>query len=305
MAETVQNEAETFVFRCHNCNGKLSAKKSSIGRTFPCPKCKANVTVPGEPDKEPAKEQTVDERDVVLTFVKEAKAFANAPLFHSSGDPLHPDQLKLLYDELAGDTEAYPGEVLALFANFLARVGFHLAMREKSGMPLPYPSWDDHAAACCISSLYRAMATVDKRFFPPFELLDEGSARNEPQLLTASLLKLIENFEPTSKAFAQQYGHHEFFSPVEIGREIDLAGITIRRRTIRLDGPTEAPSKTSDEPHASVNVLKCSHCGGPLSPHHRFCGACGKPVVPTCSRCGGEHSPNDRFCRQCGQAAAP
>lgn len=52
----------------------------------------------------------------------------------------------------------------------------------------------------------------------------------------------------------------------------------------------------------------CPNCGKQASPHHRFCGACGRSLSPppneeplVCTDCGAEvEEESNRFCTSCG-----
>jgi len=49
----------------------------------------------------------------------------------------------------------------------------------------------------------------------------------------------------------------------------------------------------------------CAACGRASQPGARFCGGCGKPLVPRCPACGAAGEPGASFCQACGVALAP
>jgi class 3 adenylate cyclase/tetratricopeptide (TPR) repeat protein len=48
--------------------------------------------------------------------------------------------------------------------------------------------------------------------------------------------------------------------------------------------------------------MHCAHCTFSNPPGYRFCGGCGRALLPVCAGCGAENPAGFRFCGQCGKA---
>ena len=46
--------------------------------------------------------------------------------------------------------------------------------------------------------------------------------------------------------------------------------------------------------------MNCANCGRAHGAGARFCGGCGRPLVPRCPACGIECPPDAQFCEGCG-----
>ena len=73
----------------------------------------------------------------------------------------------------------------------------------------------------------------------------------------------------------------------------------------RYEAAPETPAALA-VPEDPAPGTRCAHCGAALKPGAKFCGACGKPVLPEapaarlCAKCGAPLREGARFCTRCG-----
>src|SRR5262245_41863190 len=59
-----------------------------------------------------------------------------------------------------------------------------------------------------------------------------------------------------------------------------------------------------DREPAPPTAMTCPSCGRTTRPGARFCGECGKPLVPRCPACGAECEAGIKVCEACGSPLA-
>lgn len=294
--------AETLIFRCRGCNRKLSAKLSSAGKTFPCPKCQTRVTVHA-PISSPTAERGVSQQ-AVNEFVFAVKLFACNPVFVLS-EEYDDSELINHYWVIQGDLTSYPGEVLTLLAGFADECKRHLQLHQANGRPLPYIDWEGVCVARSFARLYRAMKGCDQLFATPFHVPDESwfdENRSEEDILKV-LGPLIENLGPASEAFTKRFHNSESFNRNALEVAFREAAIEPGRRPI----PPAKPSsfeEPEEKPTPAAPSAGCSRCHAALQPHHLFCGECGAPKARQCHSCQRPTEASDRFCPGCGTSLA-
>ncbi|WP_428305414.1 zinc ribbon domain-containing protein [Lacipirellula sp.] len=297
-----KSRLETLIFRCESCNGKLSAKLSSVGKTFTCPKCQARVTVHALTFSQKAGSGVSQE--AINEFVFAVKLIACNPVFVLS-DECDNSQLMNRYWVIQGDQASYPGEVLTLLTGFAGECERNLQLHRANGRPLPYVDWEGVCVARSFARLYRAMKGCDECFATPFHVPDESwfdENRSEEDILKV-VVPLIENLGPASKAFTKRFQNSESFNRRALEVAFRDAAIDPGRRPAP---PVKPPSieEPVEKPTAAAPSASCSRCHATLQPHHLFCGACGAPKIRQCHSCNRPAEASDRFCPGCGTSLA-
>lgn len=60
---------------------------------------------------------------------------------------------------------------------------------------------------------------------------------------------------------------------------------------------------TASTQSSQAALISCPHCSEQVPTGHKFCGSCGKSLIPqknNCVKCGAEISQNSKFCPECG-----
>lgn len=304
MAKSKTTHQDAFIFRCGSCSGKLSARVGSIGKTLPCPKCKANVTV--HPPRMRASSGASGTLDPCLQgligFVYAIELFSLSPTFNTFYDPPIDEELWANYLEVEGDPAAYPRDVLDVLATFVMRLKIQLQANDESARLELYPKWDSLIAARRFFHLYWAMAQMDHRFAAPFQLADEDWI-TRPRTIeeTEQLLSIaVESFEAVTQSFIRYFTNSDIFSRESLAEAFKGCQIVCQPRIACRKKHVGPPAKAESEPAAHPTHLICAGCENQLSPRHRFCGRCGQAVLPRCNSCGEAALSSDCYCRSCG-----